>query len=69
MKSIMRKRFVPEHYYRELFQKLQDSKNIEDYHTEMEISIIRANIIEDRETIMTRFLNDLNKEINIMVGL
>jgi hypothetical protein len=69
MKSIMRKRFVPEHYYRELFQKLQGSKNMEDYHTEMEISIIRANIIKDRETIMIRFLNDLNKEINIMVGL
>jgi hypothetical protein len=30
MNSIMRKRFVPEHYYRKLFQKLQGSKNMED---------------------------------------
>ena len=64
MKSIMKKRFVPEHYCRELIQKLQGFKNIKHYHMEMEIAIIRADIIDDREVIMTRFLNNLNKEIN-----
>jgi hypothetical protein len=29
----------------------------------MEIAIIRANMIEDREAIMTRFLNGLNRDI------
>jgi hypothetical protein len=36
---------------------------------EMEIAIIWANIIEDREAIMARFLNDLNREINNIIAL
>ncbi|GKV06322.1 hypothetical protein SLEP1_g18223 [Rubroshorea leprosula] len=41
MKAVMRKRFVPSHYYRDLYQRLQGltqgSKSVEDYHKEMEI--------------------------------
>jgi len=36
---------------------------MEDYHKEMEIAIIMVNMVEDRETIMTRFFNGLTREI------
>ncbi|KAH9769539.1 Endonuclease [Citrus sinensis] len=61
MKTIMRRRFVPSHYYRELHQRLQSltqgSRSVEDYHKEMEIIMIRANIEEEREATMARFLH------------
>ena len=51
MKTVMRRRFIPSHYYRGLFQKLQTltqgSKCVEDYYKEMEIAMIRANVEED----------------------
>ena len=47
----MRKRFVPSHYYRKLYKKLQDlqqgSRSVKDYYKEMEVVMIRANIEED----------------------
>ena len=56
MKAIMRRRFVPNHYYRELYQRLQgltqDTKSIEDYRKKMEIAMIRVNVEEDREATM-----------------
>ena len=36
---------------------------MEDYYKEMEINMIRANLEEDREATMARFLNGLNWEI------
>ncbi|XP_052198282.1 uncharacterized protein LOC127805568 [Diospyros lotus] len=73
MKAIMRRRFIPSHYYRDLFQKLQrltqGSKSVEDYHKEMEIAMIRANVEEDRETTMARFLVGLNRDIADVVEL
>ncbi|KAH9792721.1 hypothetical protein KPL71_004248 [Citrus sinensis] len=61
MKAIMRRRFVPSHYYRELHQRLQSltqgSRSVEDYRKEMEIIMIRANIKEEREATMARFLH------------
>ena len=64
LKAIMRRRFIPSHYYRDLFQRLQNltqgSKSVEDYHKEMEVAMIRANVEEDREATMARFLNGLN---------
>ena len=73
MKSLMRKHFVPNHYYRDLYQKLQrltqGSRSVEDYYKEIEIAMIRANVEEDREATMTRFLNGLNREIADKVEL
>ncbi|KAL5554487.1 hypothetical protein UlMin_041888 [Ulmus minor] len=73
MKAIMRKRFVPSHYYRDLFQKLQSlrqgSSTVEDYFKEMEIAMIRANVEEDREATMERFLVGLNQDIANVVEL
>jgi hypothetical protein len=42
---------------------------MEDHHKQMEIAIIRANVVEDGEIIMVRFLNELNKETANIVKL
>ncbi|GKV05941.1 hypothetical protein SLEP1_g17889 [Rubroshorea leprosula] len=47
----------------------QGSKNIEDYHKEMEIAMVRANVEEDREATMARFLHGLNRDIANVVEL
>jgi hypothetical protein len=45
MKAIIRKQFIPNFYYKELFQKLQSLhqgiKSLEDYQKEKEIAIIK----------------------------
>ena len=73
MKATMRRRFVPSHYYRDLYQKLQSLtqgyKSADDYHKEMEIVMIRASVEEDREATMARFLNGLNQDIANVVEL
>ena len=73
MKAVMRRRFVPSHYYRDLYQKLQSLtqgyRSVDDYYKEMEIAMIRANIEEDREATMARFLNGLNRDIANIVEL
>ena len=69
----MRKRFIPSHYYRELYQWLQSltqgANSVEDYHKDMEIVMIKANVEEDKEATMAQFLNGLNREIANMVEL
>ena len=73
MKVIMRKRFVPQHYYRELYNGLQrlvqGSKSVEQYYQDMEMAMIRANVVEDREATMARFLHGLNRDIANLVEL
>ena len=73
MKRVMRRRFVPTYFRRELHNKLQTlrqgSRSVEDYHKEMEVLMIRANIVEDREATMARFLAGLNREIQNVVEL
>ncbi|KAJ4724909.1 Mutant gag-pol polyprotein [Melia azedarach] len=73
MKWVMRKRFIPSHYYRDLHRKMQGlvqgSMSVEDYYKEIEIAMIRANIEENREATMARFISDLNKEIADVVDL
>ena len=73
LKSIMRKQFVLKYFHRELVQKLQvlrqGSRSVDDYYKDMEMIMTRANIEEDVETTMTRFLAGLNKEIADRVDL
>ena len=73
MKSVIRKIFVLNYYYNELYNKLQGpiqgSKSVDEYHKEMEVSMILANIEEDRESTMARFLNGLNPNIANIVEL
>ena len=42
---------------------------MDDYHKEMEIAMIRANVEEDREATMARFLNGLNRDIANVIEL
>ena len=46
MKVLMRRRFVPNHHYRDFYMKLQGlnqgSRSVEEYFKEMEIAMIRA---------------------------
>ncbi|KAL2225724.1 UNVERIFIED_CONTAM: Transposon Ty3-I Gag-Pol polyprotein [Sesamum indicum] len=71
MRATMRRRFVPSYYRRELHNHLQrltqGSKSVDEYYKEMEIAMIRTNIIEDNEATMARFLHGLNREIADMV--
>ncbi|KAL4284496.1 hypothetical protein GQ457_16G022130 [Hibiscus cannabinus] len=73
MKALMRKRFFPTHYHRDLFQRLQSltqgNRSVEDYYKDMEIAMIRANVEEDREATMARFLAGLNRDIAEKVEL
>jgi len=69
----MKKRYVPKHYYRELFNHLQmitqGNKSVEEYQKELEVAMIRANVNEDEEVTMSRFLNGLNRDIANVVEL
>ncbi|XP_027368282.1 uncharacterized protein LOC113874249 [Abrus precatorius] len=73
MKNLMRRRFVPTYYNRELHTKLQGlrqgGKSVDDYYKEMEVAMIRANVFEEREATMARFLNGLNHDIRDIVEL
>ncbi|XP_033139210.1 uncharacterized protein LOC117130508, partial [Brassica rapa] len=73
MKAVMRKRFVPSHYHRDLHQKLrlltQGSKSVEEYFQEMELLMPRACVSEDSEATMARFLGGLNREIQDRVEM
>src|SRR4051812_28527762 len=67
MKDVMRALFVPNYYNHNLFKKVhllkQGTKSVEEYYKEMEIAMIRANVTEDDEQTMARFLNGLNHPI------
>src|SRR5215470_880857 len=73
LKRVLRRRYVPSHYHRELHNKLQrltqGSRSVDEYYKELEIAIIRANVEEDREVTMARFLNGLNGDIRDVVEL
>ena len=72
-KRVMQMRFVPTYYYRELYNKFQNlskgNRSMEDYYKKMEVTMARANIEEDREATMVRFLVGLNREIKNVVEL
>jgi hypothetical protein len=71
MERIMRRRFVPSYYHRDLHNKLQrltlGPKSVEEYFKEMEIAKISANVAENIKVTMTRFL--LNHYISDIVEL
>uniref|UniRef100_A0A2N9G438 CCHC-type domain-containing protein n=1 Tax=Fagus sylvatica TaxID=28930 RepID=A0A2N9G438_FAGSY len=73
LKALMRRRFVPSHFYRDFYQRFQNltqgSRSVEDYHKEMEVAMIRANVEEDREATMARFLSGLNRDIANVIEL
>ncbi|XP_019235260.1 PREDICTED: uncharacterized protein LOC109215615 [Nicotiana attenuata] len=73
MKRIMRKRFVPSHFQRDLQLRLQTLKQgtmtVDEYFKAMDMAMIQANCMEEEEATMARFLNDLNREIADVVEI
>jgi cysteinyl-tRNA synthetase len=71
MKREMRIHFVPKHYRRDLFDKLQNlrqrSFSVEEYYKEMEKAMIRANVCEDEEQTIARFMAGLHRNIQRIV--
>ncbi|XP_043812189.1 uncharacterized protein LOC122723569, partial [Manihot esculenta] len=67
LKELMRQRFIPSYYYRDLYNRLarlvQGGKSVEEYHKEMEMMMARAHIEEDEQMLMSRFLGGLNHYI------
>jgi polyribonucleotide nucleotidyltransferase len=67
MKREMRARFVPRHHRCDLFDKLQNLKHgslsIDEYYKEMEKAMIRANVYEDQEQSIARFMSGLHRNI------
>ena len=67
LKRMMRARFVPSYYARDLLNKLQrlnqGSKSVEEYFQEMQIGLLRCGLDENEDTKMARFLGGLNREI------
>ncbi|KAF7826468.1 putative gag-pol polyprotein [Senna tora] len=56
-------------WWDQLINLKQGSKSVEEYYKEMEIAMIRDNVVEDREATMARFICGLNKEIANVVEL
>ncbi|XP_070034832.1 uncharacterized protein [Nicotiana tomentosiformis] len=73
IKKVMRKRFIPSHFQREIQQCLQTLKKgsmyMDKYFKAMDMAMIQANYMEEEEATMARFLNGLNKEIADVVEL
>ncbi|MEJ2528348.1 MAG: hypothetical protein P8Y49_09840, partial [Sulfurovaceae bacterium] len=73
MKRVMRRRFVPSSYQRDLRNRLQNlrqgSKSVDDYYKEMELLLVRSGIREDDESKMARFLHGLNADISGFVEM
>lgn len=73
MKRGIRARFVPRHYKRDLFDKLQNIKQgshfVEEYYKEMELAMIQAKVQEQDEQTMARFLSGLNHNVKRIVNI
>ncbi|XP_060196250.1 uncharacterized protein LOC132625655 [Lycium barbarum] len=73
MKRVMKKRFVPSHFQRDLQMRLrrleQGTMTVDEYFKAMDMAMIQANCVEDEEATMARFLNGLNKEIADVVEI
>uniref|UniRef100_A0A2N9J9K3 Transglutaminase-like domain-containing protein n=1 Tax=Fagus sylvatica TaxID=28930 RepID=A0A2N9J9K3_FAGSY len=56
-------------YSEEKKVKLAGSRSVEDYHKEMEVAMIQANVEENWEATMARFLSGLNRDIANVIEL
>lgn len=73
MEEFMRRRFVPEHYKRDMYNKLQrlsqGNMSVDEYYKEMELLMIHIGTTEDPEATMARFFNGLNVEVQYRVEM
>jgi len=59
--------FSPRRHTRTTQMITQGNKSVEEYQKELEVTMIRANVNENEEVTMSRFLNGLNRDIaNVM---
>jgi hypothetical protein len=67
LKRVMRARFVPSYYARDLINKLQQLKHgartVEEYYQELQIGMLRCNLEEREDAATARFFTGLNHEI------
>ena len=67
MKNLLRRRFVPEHFTRTLYNRLQrlcqGNSSVDEYYKEMEILMIRTAVNEPEEATMSRFFHGLNEDV------
>ncbi|XP_010550291.1 PREDICTED: uncharacterized protein LOC104821189 [Tarenaya hassleriana] len=67
MKALMRKRYIPPHFHRELQRKYrrisQGARTVEEYFEEFEHLRSRLVMDEDEETVMAQFLDGFNESI------
>jgi hypothetical protein len=67
LKQVMRARFVPSYYARDLINKLQQlkqyPKSVEEYYQELQIGMLRCNLEERDDAAIARFVAGLNHEI------
>nr|AAX95501.1 Retrotransposon gag protein, putative [Oryza sativa Japonica Group]AAX96711.1 retrotransposon protein, putative, Ty3-gypsy sub-class [Oryza sativa Japonica Group]ABA93034.1 retrotransposon protein, putative, Ty3-gypsy subclass [Oryza sativa Japonica Group] len=72
-KEVMARRFVPEHYTRSLYTRLQQLKqgdlSVDAYYKEMELLMSRTGVTENDEATMARFLNGLNDDVKERVEI
>jgi hypothetical protein len=73
IKFFMGRIFVPSHYCRELYQRLQSlsqgTKSVDEYFKEMKLVMIQVNVKKDREATIARFMNCFNYDIAHSVEL
>jgi hypothetical protein len=73
MKRVMKRRFVPSSYQRDLRNRLQllkqGKKSVDEYFKEMELLLVQTGIREDLQSTMARFLGRLNEEISGFVEM
>ena len=73
LKRLMRKKYVPSYYYRELNRKLrmfgQGSMAVDEYVHELDLLKMRAGVQEGEEASMTRILDGLRSEIRDKVDM
>ena len=72
-KALLRARFVPQHYTKDLRQRLenlrQGAMSAEDTYNAIQVAMVRANVTEDEETTMAMYLRVLNSSLANEVDL
>jgi hypothetical protein len=67
LKQIMRARFVPSYYARDMLNKLQQLKHggtsVEEYYQALQMGMLCCRLVEDEQAAMARFLGGLDREI------
>ena len=73
MKQIMRERFIPAYYTRQLHSRLwrlvQGTNSVDEYYKDMQVLMIRTTVRDSAEVTMVRFFEGLEEKIRDRVDL